>query len=364
MVKSFLRRARLSGFTLIELLVVIAIIAVLVALLLPAVQQAREAARRSQCKNSLKQLGLALHNYQEAYNSFVFATGGTDLPASDASNWSRLNGLIPLTPYMDQTPLFNQISAGGTIQGTGPWNKMGPAPWRDDYPLWRTQVASLRCASETGRGTDWPRSGRTSYAFCFGDSIRDVHGGGLWNRNAPIRGMFGLYTSFGLSDCLDGSSNIILMGEIGTAISDGNPSDIIGQVVQSVGGLDTNPAICLTKVVNNAYIAGAPITGWRGQRWADGNISNSGFQTILPPNSPNCGVSTWDGDWGVFSAGSRHAGGAHVLMGDGAVRFVSNSIDTGNKSAPDPNSTGRGKSPYGIWGALGTRASGETIGDF
>src|SRR5438552_8131033 len=116
------RRRRL-GFTLIELLVVIAIIAVLIALLLPAVQQAREAARRSQCKNNLKQLGLALHNYHETYGVFPFECGGTGWTGSGTGNWGRLSGTVVLLPFLDQTPLWNQISTalpGGAVSGKYP----------------------------------------------------------------------------------------------------------------------------------------------------------------------------------------------------------------------------------------------------
>src|SRR5262245_48623779 len=123
------RRGRF-GFTLIELLVVIAIIAVLVALLLPAVQQAREAARRSQCKNNLKQLGLALHNYHDVYGIFPFECGGTGWTGNGTGNWARLSGMVVLTPYIDQAPLWNQISnklPGGVVAGFYP--AMGPEPW-------------------------------------------------------------------------------------------------------------------------------------------------------------------------------------------------------------------------------------------
>jgi len=195
---------------LIELLVVIAIIAVLIALLLPAVQQAREAARRTQCKNSLKQLGLALHNYHDVFGRFVFATGGTDLPADDTSNWSRLGGLVPLCPYLDQAPLFNQIATGGMIEGTGPWNPMGAAPWRDAYPPWRRQLSVLRCASEPGNAASWIQTGRTSYGFCFGDTARNINDGGQWTSNRKARGCFYLWSNLGLRDITDGSSNTIL----------------------------------------------------------------------------------------------------------------------------------------------------------
>lgn len=373
MIHLIAKRMRKSGFTLIELLVVIAIIAVLIALLLPAVQQAREAARRTQCKNNLKQLGLALHNYHDVFGRFVFATGGTDLPGNDTSNWSRLSGLIPLCPYMDQAPLFNQIASGGTIDGTtdpnipGPWRPMGAAPWRDNYPPWRRQIATLRCPSESGNAAAWIQTGRTSYGFCYGDTAQNINDGGQWSSSRRARGVFYLFSGLGLRDITDGSSNTILMSEIGIAFGDGVANDVQGQVSQSTVNW-TNPSACLALVQNGSWTGGANITGWRGQRWCDGNISNTGFQTILPPNSPSCSESTWDGGSGIFSAGSRHVGGVQVLMGDGAVRFISQNIDAGNNRSGDVYESGNtsigGRSPYGVWGGLGTRNGNEIVGEF
>jgi hypothetical protein len=144
---------------------------------------------------------------------------------------------------------------------------------------------------------------------------------------------------------------------------------VIGNVATGTAGAAvTNPASCLALVSNGVWNNGVAISPWRGDRWPEGNASSTGFCTILPPNSPNCSESTWDGGWGLFSGGSRHTGGMHVLLGDGAVRFVNNSIDTGNKSSPAATSPGTlsvgGRSPYGIWGALGTRASNEPAGEF
>ncbi|MFN9718899.1 MAG: DUF1559 domain-containing protein [Planctomycetota bacterium] len=352
------------AFTLIELLVVIAIIAILVALLLPAVQQAREAARRTQCKNNLKQLGIALHNYHDVYNRFQAGTGGTD-NGGDTSNWSRLGALPAILPYIEQANVYQQFQSGGVLPGSGTsWFPNGPAPWRDDYPVWRNSFAAFKCPSESSRGPGWPAIGRTNYAVCFGDTIIENNQSGNWNSSRPIRGMFGLFTSFGFRDMVDGSSNTIMMGEICVA-TENNRSDLNGNVVDF--DASANPASCKSTAVvtNRQYNTSLTLRPWRGDRWCEGNCSSTGFVTVLPPNSPNCSSGGgWDGGWGLYSAGSRHVGGAQILLGDGSVRFVSENIDSGNQSAPDPNSSGGGRSPYGVWGALGTRSSGEVVGEF
>ena len=381
MVGHVIRRLRRSGFTLIELLVVIAIIAVLIALLLPAVQQAREAARRAQCKNNMKQLGLALHNYHDAFGKFPYSSGGTKVGSANSTdgNWDRASGIVTLLPYFDQAPLWNQIAAGGMINGAGPFQPFGQSPWLTSYPPWNQKIAMLNCPSESGRGGsgvndgfDFSKMGRTNYGFCLGDTGQNIN---QWDAGRVARGMFYFQSSLGLRDCTDGSSNTILMGEIGVSNGDGTRTDVIGQVANGVFQGDkgvpwvvTRPSACLAMVSGTAYIATADVHSTRGNRWADGCPSSTGFQTILPPNSPSCDESGWDAGSGVYSAGSRHTGGAHVLMGDGAVRFVSQSIDAGNPASPDVYSAGtasvNGSSPYGVWGALGTAGAGELPSEF
>src|SRR6187399_3083624 len=127
---------RRKAFTLIELLVVIAIIAVLIALLLPAVQQAREAARRTQCKNNLKQLGLALHNYLDVAGMFPHRRGGTDGASATLSNDNHGSGLTMILPYLDQSPLYNQISSTQTF-GTTTYAPFGDSSAdASGYQLW------------------------------------------------------------------------------------------------------------------------------------------------------------------------------------------------------------------------------------
>jgi prepilin-type N-terminal cleavage/methylation domain-containing protein/prepilin-type processing-associated H-X9-DG protein len=359
-------RVRL-GFTLIELLVVIAIIAVLVALLLPAVQQAREAARRSQCKNNLKQLGLALHNYHDAYSVFPFECGGTGWTGNGTGNWARLSGTVLLLPYMDQAPLWNQISQkmpGGVVSGFYP--PMGPEPWDwTVYPPWAVQIPILRCPSDKYSGPGQGPWGKNNYSFCIGDTVTSNNGGPEWWTPEP-RGMFYYHSKLGIQDCLDGSSNTIAMGEHG--LSQDNVS-IFGNAAMNVSGIAANPTVCKNLALGKVYIAGTNTQDGLGNPWSDGGIQHSGFTTILPPNSASCVVSGWDSDAAIISASSRHPGGVHVLLCDGAVRFIAESINAGNSAAPDP-ALGRGnggipgQSPYGVWGALGTRAGGEIAGNF
>jgi prepilin-type N-terminal cleavage/methylation domain-containing protein/prepilin-type processing-associated H-X9-DG protein len=359
------RSIRRVGFTLIELLVVIAIIAVLVALLLPAVQQAREAARRSQCKNSLKQLGLALHNYHEIAGMFPFECGGTGWWVAGSGNWGRLSGTILLLPYLDQAPLYNKIATaqpGGALNGMYP--AMGPEPWDWNYPAWQVQLPVLRCPSDKYTGPSNSPFGKTNYAFCLGDNFQGDNGGIEWWTPEP-RGMFYYHSKTGVQDCIDGTSNTIAMAEHALAQ---DSTSIFGNAAMSIGSLQI-PQNCKNTATRKTYNAGISTQDGIGWPWSDGGIQHSGFNTILPPNSPSCVSSGWDSDAAIISATSRHAGGVHVVMCDGAVRFISESINAGNPSAQDP-AFGRGaggvpgQSPYGVWGALGSKNGNEAAQDF
>lgn len=344
------RHAR--GFTLIELLVVIAIIAILIALLLPAVQQAREAARRTQCKNNLKQLGLALHNYHDTYGVFAPRQTGSGTPNAGAMR-TRISGIVSLLPYLDQTPLFQQIQSGTET----PWTTGG---------YWVRDLPALMCPSDpVGAPPQGALIGRYNYVFCSGDSVTSSGGNGSSTTPivVPSRGMFGSMICYGLRDAIDGSSNTIAMSE-GARPTGTNTLGMVG----SPGG-SANPAACsaLFDRTTRTYPGGGwtSDTSW-GFRWGDGAGFFTGFTTALAPNGPSCSQNGTIGHWNatVMTASSRHTGGVHCLMTDGAVRFVSENINTGDQSAAWMGTTAGGASPYGVWGALGTRAGGETTGEF
>ena len=406
-----------QGFTLVELLVVIAIIGVLVGLLLPAVQAAREAARRMSCSNNFKQLGLAMHNYHSAYKQVPTHLGGTDsgngtntTPAQEfrpptGHNNLFLSALVGLTPFMEQQALWETISnpyqsenPPGTPVGT--YQSMGPRPDKGlgganghataPYQPWLTEIPTLRCPSDPGVGL--PARGRTNYVPCIGDSSRFSNNGprnpqGIINTGrsrhsrASQRGVFvprKIETKF--RDILDGLSNTIAMGEIVTDLGDRDVRTHLGRMNTS-GGIRPwgagaalhceqmkDPARPLFWDPNNATLVGG-VQAKRGYSWAVGFPFWGSFNTILPPNREQC---AWAGtaSEGIFPPGSRHQGGCHVLMADGAVVFITDSIEAGNSSSAQvvvgtPGGVGGlppgSASPFGLWGALGTRASRETI---
>ncbi|WP_373649529.1 MULTISPECIES: DUF1559 domain-containing protein [unclassified Schlesneria] len=368
-------KVRRGGFTLIELLVVIAIIAVLVALLLPAVQQAREAARRVQCRNSLKQIGLALHNYHDAFNRFPYGRGGTGHPDGGTSdpltnNYTRASGFILLLPYLDQGPLWNTISSvqtfgGMTFQPAGPRPRgVTTATPAFDYPPFMATIPTLMCPSAEVITTN-KYGGQTNYAFCWGDNTRRITGSeSVSTRQAvrrEMRGMFGLQSSRNMRDLTDGSSNTIAMAEIATS-NDGN--SIRGGVANSrgTGPAYDSPILCQLEG-NRATGKLTPGTNrnLRGNGWANGITAYTGVSTVLPPNSPHCLQSSNDHSDGQAPASSMHVGGVSVLMADGSARFISENIDVGNQSVPDVRT---GPSPYGVWGALGSIIGGEAVGEF
>ncbi|MFG0287316.1 MAG: DUF1559 domain-containing protein [Rhodopirellula sp. JB044] len=393
------KRERVSyGFTLVELLVVIAIIGVLVGLLLPAVQAAREAARRMSCSNNFKQIGLGIHNYHAAYNAMPKHGGGTkSMPTgrvSDKNNTTLLSFLVGLTPFVEQQAIWEQVTTGRDSSGAA-YPGMGPSPWVVDFDPWASNIPTFRCPSDPGRGRSG--SGRTNYAACLGDdAFMALSGGknstdvyediaGMWDRlqylevgttnnnttaqlaRANCRGAFQVRHQLKFRDILDGLANTIMCGEIATGL--GN-REVVGEIAWDVTDVvadngDINVQLCrdrqnpdrprfLIGAVNNSSRA-------RGYAWADARLSYSGCMTIMPPNSPSCS-RVGENEQAIVSMGSRHQGGCHVLMADGAVKFITDSIEAGTQS--DTPATGA-ESPYGLWGALGTRASRETIsGDF
>ena len=241
-----------SGFTLIELLVVIAIVAVLVSLLLPAVQQAREAARRTQCRNNLKQLGLAMHNYHTMYQSFPAARGGTGSHHADGTNRGRGSWVTSLLPFLDQPALWDQIRRPLATRVDGgaqapPWPALGPEPWDGQYPPWRHRIAALLCPSDGAAVTG---QGDTNYGVCWGDNgagndVNNAAGGKSANR-----GLFGMRAWRGVRDARDGVTNTLLLGE--NARFDGVrdfPSSVAlagGEI--AYGKVHSNPrAMCLDR---------------------------------------------------------------------------------------------------------------------
>ncbi|QDT14466.1 DUF1559 domain-containing protein [Alienimonas californiensis] len=357
---------RRSGFTLIELLVVIAIIAILVSLLLPAVQQAREAARRSQCQNNLKNIGLACHNYLSTYK--VFPSAGAQV------NNEAYSPQLMILPYLDQTALWNQISKpydnnqDGNIDPADPLERpFGRTHYDGAYTRFRIQIPTYLCPSDTAP-LDPGSIADTNYGLCAGDNSG---GAGEFNPNDPTnRGMFVIRQYFGVEGARDGTVNTLLFAEMGRYQNNGNYQ---ARCMKDVSALTpgsgnnygyTNPSACVTAAADPANPGLYPSTAnldARGHAYTDGGgLHASGFNTILPPNGPSCSHdgSPWNDS--IMSAGSYHTGIVQAVMVDGSVKSISETIDSKTQGMSEA-AVIRGRSPYGVWGALGTRDAGEAI---
>jgi prepilin-type N-terminal cleavage/methylation domain-containing protein len=395
------------GFTLVELLVVIAIIGVLVGLLLPAVQAAREAARRMSCSNNFKQVGLGVHDYHDAFKQMPIhgtgtpnrsgavpdATTASDLPRSN--NRLELSFLVGILPFMEQQPLWEQISnplQPSNVVGIFP--PMGPSPrrWAGEqaaaiYPPWATEIAALRCPSDPGRGL--PSAGRTNYVACMGDSVFASEGGvsdyviqttaSVIESGAANRGAFIPRRVSAFRNILDGLSNTFLAGEVASDLGD---SDIRTRGAKATGinpGLAGGIQACdirIDPLRPRFWKPGVPGVEFadhggggtepeqrRGYKWMIARTIWGHVYTVSPPNSGICMLGN-NFDLGICPPSSRHPGGCHMIMADGAVKFVTDSIEAGNQRSAQVGTLAGSlapgsQSPFGLWGAMGTRASAE-----
>ena len=376
-------RGKSSGFTLVELLVVIAIIGILIALLLPAVQAAREAARRMQCSNNFKQWGVAMHVYHDASNSLPAAQSwcirsNDDGSKSPTVGWSATFALFP---YMELQARYSAVFA------------RAPYVWEGNtIPEMRGAISTILCPSDGFASQPGLNEGsRTSIMSCHGDGgdannypqwrgtddnpMRIEKVSGAWAHcDVSSRGLFSPLTWKPLSACVDGTSNTIAASETVTNPQTSNgfrgikggvytvrPTSAVGCDQDSRDPADMRQ---LGPVPSDNY-------GWRGHWFGDGRPCNGQFGTVMAPNAPSC-ADGGDGAWALVAASSNHTGGVNVLRADGSVSFVSDSVQTnynGNLerierlglSHEGNSGPSSGASPYGIWGAMGTPNGRESV---
>ncbi|MEI8017872.1 MAG: DUF1559 domain-containing protein [Schlesneria sp.] len=338
---------RRRGFTLIELLVVIAIIAVLIALLLPAVQQAREAARRTQCKNNLKQMGLAMHNYHDVYDSFP--NGNV---ASSVGGWG-ISWYIRILPYVDQAPIYNKITFSGSHPG---WSCCGDAantggdangrvmsgvrfaftvcpssPLNDmrdsgGYVTEHPQYYGIMGATD-GDGFTNPASRKALCCGCCGNQAATglISSGGMLVPTASKK----------MKDISDGSSNQLLVGESSMFVLDAPNGNRIADVNGVHGMLMGGPNLTTIDACNGCMFE------------RQFNLTTVRYAPNAPAVNNNASWPGIDDNFGINKPlNSAHTGGVHALLCDGSVRFISNNMDMQTLRR------------------VSTRDDGQAIGDF
>jgi prepilin-type N-terminal cleavage/methylation domain-containing protein len=353
------RRQRSFGFTLVELLVVIAIIGILVSLLLPAVQAAREAARRMNCSNQLKQIGLALHNYHDTYKQLPpRAIGPLQTRQSTTQYaWGTLSWTVLILPQLEQQAASDGLNSfiNATTAAKMPHThtifvrtKVGnntstfelPGYMCPSGPRVTQAQSSVEAPSTNGTGANQLARGplgRLSYKACTGGGAAlPTAGNNPVTNNASHEnneGAFSYRRGANLADLMDGTSNVVVIGEV--AMSPTKPGSFIGTYSRRV------PAAAAADPCSGNYnistkLNTGTIQNRHGQFWAYGAVWASGFTTVYAPNGPSCAhdngnpnatPSTNRNGGSIISMSSYHPGGGQICLGDGSVRFISETID-------------------------------------
>ena len=333
------KRYRIRAFTLIELLVVIAIIAVLISLLLPAVQSAREAARRIQCTNNLKQLGLAAHNYHSSFDTFPTATF-TYVPTGNT--WGQHARLLG---YVEQGSLYNTINFSFGVV----------AP--ESSTTLQTSIASFLCPSDFDRMSS---SSNTNDAFGYARNNYRANGGndtGALNPKTSVEnnnGVFVAYQAVSVARITDGTSNTALFAEALLGDGDSNTVSVPGDwfliTPPSASRLDLYNTC---KALNTTGLTGdTNQDSYSGRTWVTGWYQATRYTHIIPPNGLSCvyNVNNAPTTIGAVNNGatattpsSRHPGGVNAAFSDGSVRFIKSTIDAAT------------------WWALGSTNGGEVV---
>lgn len=335
--------ARRRAFSLIELLVALAVIAILTALLLPAVQMAREAARRMSCASHLSQIGVALHNYHDNYSVLPFGCGSDHdgivsslgtlndrrysvhsqiLPQLDQQNvYERIDfDVAPFSPYVNSGAYDPECIASGGLSATN-----GQAAV--------TVLPVFLCPSDIDRlQSPW---GRNNYRSCNGSGWQGRNGNGMFGQNSSVR----------LGTVSDGLSQTAMFSERCKGTWDHDLFDPLSDIYDLAGiwNEQTFGESCrsLSPETARAYHQNVD----SGQNWLEANFNWTRYNHLVVPNAVSCKNGfTWDGVG--MSASSRHPGGVNVLFGDGHVKFVGEGIADG------------------IWRALGSIRGGEAVGEF